>query len=85
MAIETNKISVGTTAVKLIDHDNVSRDIRLHSKGSIYIGAGSVTTTSGFLLDNGDKLDIRMAEGEQLWGISAVTTSDIYVFVSKID
>ena len=85
MAIETNKINVGTTAVKLIDVDNVSRDIRLHGKGSIYIGAGSVTTTSGFLLDNGDKLDIRMAEGEQLWGISASATSDIYVFVSKID
>lgn len=85
MAIETNKINVGTTAVKLIDVDNVSRDIRLHSKGAIYIGAGSVTTTSGFLLDNGDKLDIRMAEGEQLWGVSASATNDIYFFVSKID
>lgn len=85
MAILTNKIEVSTTAVKLIDVDNVSRDIRLHAKGATYIGAGSVTSTSGFLLDNGDKLDLRMAEGEQLWAVAAAGTHDVYVFVSKID
>lgn len=85
MAIITQKVEVGTDAVKLIDVDNVSRDIRLHAKGATYIGAGSVTTTSGFLLDNGDKLDLRIAEGEQLWAVTDAGTHDVYVFVSKID
>jgi hypothetical protein len=85
MAIITDKISVGTTATKLVDVDNVTRFLRLHSKGSIYIGAGGVTSTTGFLSDNGDKLEIQMAEGEQLWAITSAATADIYIYISKID
>lgn len=84
MAIVSSKISVGTSATKLIDVDNVSRDVLLHAKGQVHIGNGAVTT-SGYLMDNGDKLQMKMQEGEQLWAIAETSTSDVYVFVSKID
>ena len=85
MTIKANKISVGTTKVQLVEVDNVSRDLALHSKGAIHIGGSDVTAQDGYLIDNGDKLIIKLAEGEVLWGVSTNTTSDIYVFVSKID
>ena len=85
MSIVANKVAVGITKVQLVPVDNVSRDLALHSKGSIHIGGSDVTTANGYLMDNGDKLIIKLAEGETLWGISTATTSDIYVFVSKID
>jgi len=85
MTIKANKISVGTTKKELIAVDNVSRDVALHSKGAIHIGGSDVTTTDGYLIDNGDKLILKLAEGEVLWGVATSATSDIYVFVSKID
>ena len=85
MAIVANKVAVGTTKVQLVPVDNVSRDLALHSKGSIHIGGSDVTAQDGYLMDNGDKLIIKLAEGETLWGVSTNATSDVYVFVSKID
>jgi len=85
MAIVANKVAVGTTKVQLVPVDNVSRDLALHSKGSIHIGGSDVTALDGYLMDNGDKLIIKLAEGETLWGVSTNATSDVYVFVSKID
>ena len=85
MAIVANKVSVGTTKIQLVPVDNVSRDLALHSKGSIHIGNSDVTAANGYLMDNGDKLIIKLQEGETLWGVSTNTTSDVYVFVSKID
>ena len=85
MTIQATKIAVGTTKVQLVETDNVSRDLALHSKGQIHIGGSDVTSTDGYLMDNGDKLIIKLAEGETLWGVATTTTSDVYVFVSKID
>ncbi len=67
MAIVANKVSVGTTKVQLVPVDNVSRDLALHSKGAIHIGGSDVTAQDGYLMDNGDKLIIKLAEGETLW------------------
>jgi hypothetical protein len=85
MTIVANKVAVGTTKVQLVPVDNVSRDLALHSKGSIHIGGSDVTAQDGYLMDNGDKLIIKLAEGEVLWAVSTNATSDVYVFVSKID
>ena len=85
MAITANKISVGTTKVQLVGVDNVSRDLALHAKGSIHIGGSDVTAQDGYLMDNGDKLIIKLAEGEVLWAVATQSTSDVYVFCSKID
>ena len=85
MTIKANKIAVGTTKVQLVGVDNVSRDLALHAKGQIHIGGSDVTAVDGYLMDNGDKLIIKLAEGEVLWGVATTTTADVYVFVSKID
>lgn len=86
MAIITSQTEVGTAAVKLVDVDNVVRYVRLHVSGNgTFIGSNGVTSTTGLKVDNGDKFDLSINEGEQLWAITSAGTSTVYVFVSKID
>ena len=66
MATTNGKIAVNATATKLVDLDNVTQYVHLHSKGATYLGNAGVTTTTGFLLDNGDKLVITVPQGCEL-------------------
>ena len=86
MAIITNQFAVTTSRVKLIDVDNVVRKVRLHCEsGSLYIGNVGVTSSNGLKLDNNDKILIDLAEGEDLYAITASGTTNCSILVSKID
>jgi len=56
MAIITSQVTVTTTSQSIISVDNVSRDVLLHAKHDITIGNSAVTTSNGYLMDNGDQV-----------------------------
>ena len=85
MAIVTSKITVTTTSQSIVSVDNVSREVLLHSKHECHIGNSGVTAANGYQLDNGDKLQLTLAEGEDLWAIATTGTGTLSVLVSKID
>ena len=86
MAIITSQVAVTTSRVKIVDVDNVVRKVRLHTEsGTLYIGNVGVTSTNGLKLDNNDKLLIDLAEGEDLYAITASGTINCSILVSKID
>jgi hypothetical protein len=86
MAITTTQTAVTTTRVKLIDVDNVSRDVRLHCEsGTLYIGNSAVTSSTGLKLDNNEKLTLKLQEGEDLWAITATGSTNVSTLISKID
>jgi len=85
VATTNGKIAVGITATKLVELDNVTQYVHLHSKGATYLGNAGVSTTTGFLLDNGDKLVITVPQGCELWIIGTGTNHDLYYLTTRVD
>mgnify|MGYP000845266438 CR=1 FL=1 len=85
MAIVTSKVTVTTTSQSIVSVDNVSRNVRLHAKHECHVGNSGVTAANGYQLDNDDKLELVLAEGEDLWAIATTGTGTLSVLVSKID
>ena len=85
MAIITSKVTVTTTSQSIVSVDNVQRDVLLHAKHEIYIGNSGVTSTNGYLMDNGDELRMSLTEGEDLWAVSGTSSGTLHILVSKVD
>ncbi len=78
-------MTVTTTSQSIVSVDNVQRDVLLHAKHEIYIGNSGVTSTNGYLMDNGDELRMSLAIGEDLWAVSGTSSGTLHVLVSKVD
>ena len=85
MAILTSKVTVTTTSQSIVSVDNVSRDVLLHAKHATHIGNSGVTTSNGYLLDNGDEVRLSLMEGEDLYAITNSGSGTLHILVSKID
>jgi len=85
MAIVSSQVTVTTTSQSIVSVDNVSRDVLLHAKQALHIGNSGVTSSNGFLLDNGDKVRLTLMEGEDLWAVTATGSGTLHVLVSKVD
>ncbi len=70
MAIVTKQVAVTTTSQSIISVDNVQRDVLLHAKHEVYIGNSGVTSSNGYLMDNGDEVRLSLTEGEDLWVVA---------------
>jgi uncharacterized protein (DUF779 family) len=81
MGISTRQVTITTTATALVDATNVSEQVVLHSSsGACFIGNSDVTTSSGYRMDNGDKLTIDNHENG-IWGICTSGTVTMMVLV----
>jgi hypothetical protein len=85
MAIITSQVTVTGTSQSIISVDNVTRDVLLHAKHEIFIGNSGVTSTNGYIMDNGDVLRMSLVDGEDLWVVTAGGTGTLHVLVSKVD
>jgi hypothetical protein len=85
MAIITSQVAVTTTRQSIVAVDNVQRDVLLHAKHEVYVGNSGVTSSNGYLLDNGDEIRLSLTEGEDLWCVSGSGTGTLHVLVSKVD
>lgn len=79
MGISTRHVTVGTTPTLLVDATAEAETVCLHSStGQCYIGNSDVTTSTGYRMDNGDKLTIdNKANG--IWAITAAGTVTMMV------
>lgn len=79
MAVSSAQYSVTTTPTKIYLGDGATT-VHVHSAtGSCYLGASDVTTSTGFRIDNGDKLVIETHE-DAVWAVSA-TSNTVYTLV----
>jgi hypothetical protein len=59
------------------------QSIKIHAHQACYVGSTSaVSTSTGFLMDNGDKTDFLIDGGAELWAISSGSSSTISIFVN---
>ncbi len=85
MATTTSKVTVTTTAQTIVNLDNVTQYVHLHTKGATYIGNTDVTTETGFLLDNDDHLVMTIAQGCSLSAVASTGSHALYVLTTRVD
>lgn len=85
MAVVTKQVTVTGTSQSIISVDNVQRDVLLHAKHEVFIGNSDVTSTNGYLMDNGDEVRLSLVDGEDLWAVTAGGSGTLHVLISKVD
>lgn len=81
MGISTRQVTVTTEPTILVDATNIAEQVVLHSSsGQCFIGNSDVTTSTGYRMDNGDKLTIDNHE-TGIWAITASGTVTMMVLV----
>jgi hypothetical protein len=79
--MKTSQVTVTTTPVLLVAADPHDQTVSLHAaSGACFIGNASVTSTTGFKLDNQDKVTLPLGAYEALYGVTASGTDTIYVY-----
>lgn len=79
MAVSSAQYTVTTTPTKIYLGDGATT-VHVHSAtGTCYLGDSDVTTSTGFKIDNGDKLTLDTHESN-VWAVSA-TSNTIYTLV----
>jgi len=75
------QVTVTTTATLLVAANIMDQTVLLHNLGGggVYLGDANVTTSNGYKLDNGDKLQVPVGDHEGLYGIAASGTHTIAV------
>ena len=85
MATTNSKVTVTTTAQTIVSLDNVTQYVHLPSQGATYIGNTGVTTETGFLLDNNDKLVMTVPQGCSLSAVATTGSHTLYVLTTRVD
>lgn len=75
------QVTVNTTATVLVAATGFDQTAWLHNSGGgvVYIGGSNVTTTNGYKLDNGDKMELPVGDHEALYGVTATGTNVVCV------
>jgi len=68
-------------AVKILDSQNFEQHVYIHNNHSnkMYLGGSDVSSTNGLHLDNGQFIELRIPQDNELYAISEGTTGDIVV------
>lgn len=79
--MKTSQVTVTTTATLLVASDPHDQTVVLHSaSGSCFVGNSAVTASTGFKIDNGDKVTFPLGAYETLYGITSSGTVTVYVY-----
>ena len=75
------QVSVGTTATLLVASTGFDQTVWLHNSGGgiVYLGDSGVTTSNGYKLDNGDKMELPVGDNEALYGVTSSGTNTVGV------
>lgn len=79
MGISTRQVTITTAATALVDATAEAEMVYLHSSsGTCYVGNSDVTSSTGYKMDNGDKITIdNKANG--IWAITSSGTVTMQV------
>ena len=79
----TSQKTVTTSPTLLVTANRADQLVYLHSSsGIIYIGNSDVTTSTGYRMDNGDKLTLQLSDNEALYGIASSGTATMMVMAT---
>ena len=75
------QVSVAATPTLLVASTGFDQTVWLHNSGGgiVYLGDSGVTTSNGYKLDNGDKMQLLVGDHEGLYGVTASGTNTVCV------
>jgi len=77
------QISVTSTPTLLVTANRADQTVYLHSSsGVIYLGNSDVTTSTGYRMDNGDKLTLQLSDNESLYGVVSSGSATMMVMAT---
>lgn len=77
----TSQKTVTTTATLLVAADPHDQTVVLHvESGFCYVGNASVTASTGFKIDNNNKVTLPLGAYEALYAITSSGTDKVYVY-----
>jgi hypothetical protein len=81
----SKQMTITTTPQLVARVTESSQNIWVHTGGTIYFGGdNTVTSSTGFRLDNNDKYSTIIPEGNEIWAVTNTGTSTLYVFTTVI-
>lgn len=79
MGVRSSQVTITTSPTLLAAADAVGEMVYLHSSsGTCYVGASDVTISTGYKMDNGDKLTVQNRESA-LYAITSAGTVTMQV------
>ena len=79
----TAQKTVTSTPTLLVTANRADQLVYLHSSsGTVYLGNSDVTTSTGYRMDNGDKLSMQLSDNESLYGVVASGTATMMVMAT---
>ena len=79
----TAQVTVGTTPTLLLAANRADQVVSLHSSSGItYIGSNTVSTTTGYRMDNGDKITVQLSDNEALYAVTSSGTATMMVYAN---
>ena len=80
---KTSQVTVATTPTLLVTANRADQFVYLHSSsGQVYLGDSAVTTSTGYRMDNGDKLTMQLSDNESLYACTSTGTATMMVMVT---
>jgi hypothetical protein len=79
------QVSVTTTPVRIAKSNGSPIEIKLHcASGSLYLDGSTVTSSTGYKMDNGQLLTITLADSDELWAVTSAGTSTLYILTTVL-
>lgn len=76
----TRQYTINSTRQVILPPDGSAQEVLLHStSGKVYIGGADVTTSNGYELDNGDKVQMTIHANENIYAVCASGTVGLSV------
>lgn len=86
MAVYNTQVTVSTTSQVIVNLQDVTQWVTLHSKGTTYVGgSSSVTSANGLHIENGDTVNLVIPQGCELWGVANSGTHTLSVLTARVD
>ena len=79
MGISTRQVTITTSPTALVDATQEAEMVYLHSSsGTCFVGNSDVTSSTGYKMDNGDKITIEN-KANGIWAITSAGTVTMQV------
>ena len=72
MTMKSEQLTVGQTAVRILETENTNRHVYFHDDSShpVYLGGSDVTTSNGLHIPKDSLFELFIPANEELWAVS---------------
>jgi hypothetical protein len=79
------QVSVTTSPVRIAKSNGSPLEIKLHcASGALYLDGSTVTSSTGYKMDNGQLITVTLADNDELWAVTSSGTATLYTLTSVL-